>query len=101
MITLEWKSKFKDYIDLLMVREAPPPDRLCSVCNKDECINAWLFHEPLFCTDCCRAQHPKTSIPSHQSMDRFLFSRNFLAKVGCKFISVMAALHVHPALTMI
>ncbi|KAG2143570.1 uncharacterized protein EDB93DRAFT_1105234 [Suillus bovinus] len=31
----QWKHKFKDYINLLMVREAPPPDRLCSVCKKD------------------------------------------------------------------
>ncbi|KAG1882456.1 hypothetical protein F4604DRAFT_1879500 [Suillus subluteus] len=85
----QWKRKFKDYIDLLMVREAPPLDRLCAVCKKDGVYKCHgCFNEPLFCTDCCRTQHQRHPFHRISQWTGSFFQETSLSKVG---------LHIHLA----
>ena len=72
-----------------MVREAPPPDRLCSVCKKDGVYRCHgCFNEPLFCTDCCRIQHQRHPFHRISQWTRSFFQETSLLKVG---------LHIHLA----
>ncbi|KAG1738640.1 uncharacterized protein EDB91DRAFT_1237709 [Suillus paluster] len=85
----QWKGKFKDYINLLMVREAPLADRLCSVCKKDGVYKCHgCFNEPLFCTDCCRIQHQRHPFHRISQWTGSFFQETSLIKVG---------LHIHLA----
>src|ERR1700692_1637158 len=31
----QWKYRTQDYLDIMLQREAPPPDRVCSLCGGD------------------------------------------------------------------
>ncbi|KAG2111303.1 uncharacterized protein F5147DRAFT_573626, partial [Suillus discolor] len=85
----QWKCKFKDYINSLMVREAPPADRLCSVCKKDGVYRCHgCFNEPLFCTDCCRIWHQRHPFHRISQWTGSFFQETSLIKVG---------LHIHLA----
>lgn len=79
----QWKSKFNAYMDLLMAREAPPQDRLCSVCKKDGVYKCHgCFEEPLFCTDCCRSQHQRHPFHRISQWTGSCFQDTSLTKVG-------------------
>ncbi|KAG1800351.1 uncharacterized protein HD556DRAFT_1230340, partial [Suillus plorans] len=85
----QWKCKFKDYINSLMIREAPPANRLCSVCKKDGVYRCHgCFNEPLFCTDCCRIQHQRHPFHRISQWTGSFFQETSLIKVG---------LHIHLA----
>ncbi|KAG2148165.1 uncharacterized protein EDB93DRAFT_1240507 [Suillus bovinus] len=85
----QWKREFKDYINLLMVREAPPLDQLCAVCKKDGVYKCHgCFNEPLFCMDCCRTQHQRHPFHRISQWTRSFFQETSLIKVG---------LHIHLA----
>lgn len=85
----QWKSKFKDYINLLMLGEAPPPDRHCCVCKKDGVYKCHgCFNQPLFCTDCCRTQHQRHPFHRISQWTGSFFQETSLIKVG---------LHIHLA----
>lgn len=72
-----------------MVREAPPPERLCSVCKKDGVYKCHgCFNEPLFCTDCCRTQHQRHPFHRISQWTGSFFQETSLIKVG---------LHIHLA----
>ncbi|KAG1730911.1 hypothetical protein EDB19DRAFT_1831884 [Suillus lakei] len=79
----QWKVMMGDYLEILLEREGPPPDRVCCVCDGDgaqKCHDC--LAEPMFCTRCCRTQHAR--LPFHQisQWNGDFFKRTMLMKVG-------------------
>ncbi|KAG2057442.1 hypothetical protein BDR06DRAFT_980855 [Suillus hirtellus] len=85
----QWKCKFKDYINLLMIQETPPLDWLYEVFKKDGVYKCHgCFNEPLFCTECCRTQHQRHPFHHISQWTGSFFQETSLMKVG---------LHIHLA----
>lgn len=80
----QWILKFKEYLNLLIVREAPPRPRSCSICiTKDGIFRCHgCFGEPLFCTDCCRTQHQRHPFHRISQWTGTFFQHTSLTKIG-------------------
>lgn len=80
----KWLLKFKDYLNLLIAREAPPRQRSCSICvAKDGVYRCHgCFGEPLFCTDCCRTQHRRHPFHRISQWTGTFFQHTSLTKIG-------------------
>ncbi|KAG1843425.1 hypothetical protein C8R48DRAFT_559693, partial [Suillus tomentosus] len=79
----EWQYKTEDYLDLLLRREGPPSNRMCSVCPKDGVYRCHgCMGEPLFCTHCCRTFHSRMPFHRIGQWTGGFFEDTSLTKIG-------------------
>ncbi|KIJ05525.1 hypothetical protein PAXINDRAFT_93367, partial [Paxillus involutus ATCC 200175] len=81
----EWLPHQQQYLDVLLVQEAPPEPRSCNVCGGDgvyKCSDC--FAQPLFCTSCCRQQHLLNPLHRIQQWSGKCFKDSALSLVGLK-----------------
>ncbi|KAG1889618.1 uncharacterized protein F5891DRAFT_965381, partial [Suillus fuscotomentosus] len=79
----QWTFRTQDYLNILLEHEAPPPNRVCCLCDGDgtqKCQDC--LAEPIFCTRCCRTQH--SLLPFHQisQWNGDFFEETTLTKLG-------------------
>ncbi|KAG2748626.1 hypothetical protein P692DRAFT_201805774 [Suillus brevipes Sb2] len=67
----------------MLQREAPPPDRVCSLCGGDGAQQCHDCHaRPLFCTKCCRTEHALRPFHWISQWNGDFFERTTLTKLG-------------------
>ncbi|KAG1793247.1 uncharacterized protein HD556DRAFT_1432294 [Suillus plorans] len=78
----QWTFRTQDYLNILLECEAPPPNRVCCLCDGDgtqKCQDC--LAEPIFCTRCCQTQH--SLLPFHRiSQWNSDFFETTLTKLG-------------------
>ncbi|KAG1868329.1 hypothetical protein DFJ58DRAFT_837968 [Suillus subalutaceus] len=79
----QWKYRTHDYLDIMLQREAPPPDRVCCLCSGDGTQECHDCHaQPIFCTKCCRAEHSLRPFHWISQWNGDFFERTTLTKLG-------------------
>ncbi|KAG1777149.1 hypothetical protein EV702DRAFT_1045541 [Suillus placidus] len=77
----QWKYRTQDYLDIMLQREVPPPDRACCLCGRDGTHECHDCHaRPIFCTKCCRTEHALWPFHQISQWNGDFFERTTLSK---------------------
>ncbi|KAG1837172.1 hypothetical protein DFJ58DRAFT_669105, partial [Suillus subalutaceus] len=79
----QWKYRTRDYLDIMLQQEAPPPDRVCCLCGGDGTQECHDCHAQLiFCMKCCRVEHSLWPFHRISQWNGDFFERTTLTKLG-------------------